>query len=409
MLLRILRPLVALIVTVVIITQLFSQITTRYAAPCEGESMFSQNNGLRMEMLSSSSSPYRALNNRSKFELALNSITPPTIYHCSNFAEGFGLIRDLLPEHKVDDKVLTNGNWHKGLKDKESSEYDIFIESYGARMSCNCNQDGLTWLFTKFKGQFIYMSGESTKYPFDKQYAYNPHRHHVFGPIFPNDEVGPSDMILTLLQIIWWDTFKPFLTPAVMTDGEFRPKGNGTYFLVYAQGNCVGFRDNAFGLLSKLGQVHQAGKCGYNNPVNITKVGDQWDVHVWNWQNNFHGKHYQNYRFCLVMEHSNEGFYVTEKIMMAFASGCIPIYYGPEDFIYSIFNKKAFVYYDINNPSSALNLVSRLEANRTMYDEMLNEPILANGNNTIEEYFSFDESIGNGLLKRRVKDKLNFP
>ena len=85
------------------------------------------------------------------------------------------------------------------------------------------------------------------------------------------------------------------------------------------------------------------------------------------------------------------------------------IYYGSEDFIYSIFNKKAFVYYDINNPSSALNLVSRLEANRTMYDKMLNEPILANGNNTIEEYFSFDGSIGNGLLKRRVKDKLNFP
>ena len=87
--------------------------------------MFSQNNGLRMEMLSSS--PYSALNNHSKFELALNSITPPTIYHCSNFEEGFGLIRDILPEHKVDDKILTNGNWHNGLKDKESSEYDIFI------------------------------------------------------------------------------------------------------------------------------------------------------------------------------------------------------------------------------------------------------------------------------------------
>ena len=388
------------LVTVVIITQLFSQITTLQHYD---SSLAPTNYGL-IEMLSSS--PYKALSNRSKFELALNSITPPTIYYCSNY-EGFGLIRDLLPEHKVDDKILTNGNWHKGLKDKESSEYDIFIEDYAYRM--NCNQDGLTWLFTKFKGQFIYMSAESTKYPFDKQYAYNPHRHHVFGPIFPNDEVGPSDMILTLLQIIWWDTFKPFLTPAVMTDGEFRPKGNGTYFLVYAQGNCVGFRDNAFGLLSKLGQVHQAGKCGYNNPVNITKVGDQWGVSIYNWRNNFYAKHYQNYRFCLVMEHSNEGFYVTEKIMMAFASGCIPIYYGPEDFIYSIFNKKAFVYYDINNPSSALNLVSRLEANRTMYDEMLNEPILANGNNTIEEYFSFDESIGNGLLKRRVKDKLNFP
>ena len=398
MLLRILHPLVALIVTVVIITQLFSQITTlQHYAPCEGESMFSQNNGLRME-ISSSSSPYRALNNRSKFELALNSITPPTIYHCSNFAEGFGLIRGILPEHKVDDKVLTNGNWHKGLKDKESSEYDIFIESYGARMSCN--QDGLTWLFTKFKGQFIYMSGESTKYPFDIHYAYNPHRHHVFGPIFPNDEVGSSDIILTLLQIIWWDTFKPFLTPAVMTDGELRPKGNGTYFLVYAQGNCVGFRDNAFGLLSRLGHVHQAGKCGYNNPINITKVGDQWGVNVYNWRNNFWANHYQQYRFCLVMEHINQGYYVTEKIIMAFASGCIPIYYGPKDFIHTIFNEQAFVYYDINNPSPALDQVAKLEANRTLYNEMMAEPILADGNRTIDTFFTF---------KQQVNDKLNFP
>jgi len=55
--------------------------------------------------------------------------------------------------------------------------------------------------------------------------------------------------------------------------------------------------------------------------------------------------------------------------------------------------------------------IQQLEANRTitMYDEMLNEPFLVHENSIINEYFSFDGSIGNGLLKQRMKDKLSFP
>ena len=84
---------------------------------------------------------------------------------------------------------------------------------------------------------------------------------------------------------------------------------------------------------------------------------------------------------------------------MAFASGCIPtIYYGPKDFIHTIFNEQAFVYYDIPNP--ALDQVAKLEANRTLYNKMMAEPILANGNSTIDTFFTF---------KQQVNDKLNFP
>ena len=89
-------------------------------------------------------------------------------------------------------------------------------------------------------------------------------------------------MILTYLQITWWNTFKTVLTPAAMMDGKLRPKGNQTHFLVYGQGNCIGFRDDAFRELSTIGHVHQAGKCGSSklndDPTNITKVGDQWGI-----------------------------------------------------------------------------------------------------------------------------------
>jgi hypothetical protein len=37
------------------------------------------------------------------------------------------------------------------------------------------------------------------------------------------------------------------------------------------------------------------------------------------------------------------------------------------------------------------------------YDKMLNEPILAHGQETLEKYFSWDETVGNGSLKSRIR------
>ena len=54
------------------------------------------------------------------------------------------------------------------------------------------------------------------------------------------------------------------------------------------------------------------------------------------------------------MEHAvDHSAYITEKIMMAFIGGCIPIYYGPPG-IFDIFNEKAFVFYNISDPQPAL-------------------------------------------------------
>jgi hypothetical protein len=37
---------------------------------------------------------------------------------------------------------------------------------------------------------------------------------------------------------------------------------------------------------------------------------------------------------------------------------------------------------------------------------MLNEPILAQGKDTIEKYFSWDETVGNGMLKMRIRNMM---
>mmetsp|Transcript_14989 Transcript_14989/g.15168 ORF Transcript_14989/g.15168 Transcript_14989/m.15168 type:complete len:147 (-) Transcript_14989:192-632(-) len=116
---------------------------------------------------------------------------------------------------------------------------------------------------------------------------------------------------------------------------------------------------------------------------------------------------YHEYRFALVMENSNADGYISEKILNAFLAGSIPIWFGTTD-IFAIFNPDAFIYYDIDNPQPALDRVAYLEQNRTAYRSMLSKPILADGERSLEQWFSFSDDIGNGILKRRIRSMLGY-
>jgi hypothetical protein len=80
------------------------------------------------------------------------------------------------------------------------------------------------------------------------------------------------------------------------------------------------------------------------------------------------------------------------------------IYYGTVE-VFDIFNPKSFIYYDIENPKDALNEIARLENNSTAYDDVMAEPILLEGNKTIQKYFSLsDEIIPNAMLKKKIRE-----
>eukprot|EP00533_Pseudo-nitzschia_delicatissima_P012002 CAMPEP_0197270032 /NCGR_PEP_ID=MMETSP1432-20130617/6560_1 /TAXON_ID=44447 /ORGANISM="Pseudo-nitzschia delicatissima, Strain UNC1205" /LENGTH=238 /DNA_ID=CAMNT_0042735275 /DNA_START=49 /DNA_END=765 /DNA_ORIENTATION=- len=223
-------------------------------------------------------------------------------------------------------------------------------------------------------------------------------------------------MTLTYLQMVWYFHFRPMYvaeenmdnngTPeSVLTEASKRPQGmKDKAFLIYAAGNCVGFRDDAFLALSSISPANFGGRC--KGPkggdwTNRTKVEN--NVRLANWQANV--DFYSGFRFCLVMEHAKEPAYVTEKILMAFLGGCIPIYYGSE-LVFDIFNRDSFVYYDIENPQPAIDLVQKLEENPSEYSKMLRKPILANGDETVAEFFSFSDDIGGGRLKTKIRNKL---
>jgi hypothetical protein len=51
-------------------------------------------------------------------------------------------------------------------------------------------------------------------------------------------------------------------------------------------------------------------------------------------------------------------------------------------------------------------VITQLEQNHTKYEEVMGQPILTEGIRSIEKYFSFDDGIGRGLLKKKIREKL---
>lgn len=89
--------------------------------------------------------------------------------------------------------------------------------------------------------------------------------------------------------------------------------------------------------------------------------------------------------------------------MHAFLAGTVPIYYG-NSLVFDIFNSRAFIFFDLKAPHEALGRIRYYERNPLEYEKLLSEPILANGQETIDEYFSWDETVGKGMLKSRIRD-----
>ena len=58
-------------------------------------------------------------------------------------------------------------------------------------------------------------------------------------------------------------------------------------------------------------------------------------------------------------------------------------------------------------PEAAIKQVKYLNQNQTAYDKVMKEPILANGNQTIEDYFSLKDDIGGGKLKNWIQTMID--
>ena len=192
-------------------------------------------------------------------------------------------------------------------------------------------------------------------------------------------------------------------------DHSRKPINSGTYKgLMYMNGKCHAHREEAVIKISSVMTVYYGGKChGANSkiapPPNATALQRMPAVpKERHWT--FNRETYSDYTFCLAMENSITPNYLSEKIIMAFLAGCIPIYYGSRE-VFDVFNRKAFVFWDpADEGAGALQTLQELISNDTAYQEMLHqEPIMANGDTTVRDYFSMSDSIGGGYLKQKLR------
>jgi hypothetical protein len=101
-------------------------------------------------------------------------------------------------------------------------------------------------------------------------------------------------------------------------------------------------------------------------------------------------KEYSNYKFVIAMENKIVKEYITEKIINAFRSGSIPIYWGDPKIAKDIFNEKAFICVnDFDSLNDCANYIINLSKNSDKMKEMLNEPVLKN--NKIPDIFRIDD------------------
>lgn len=120
------------------------------------------------------------------------------------------------------------------------------------------------------------------------------------------------------------------------------------------------------------------------------------------WRNSVGGpvpdkiKFQSGYKFCLCAENTYAPGYTTEKLLEAFASGCIPIYYG-DPLAVQDFNPKAFINaHDYSDLESLLTRVKEIDSNDELYWAMIQEPTFLP--NTLQKYadekiFAFFDNI----------------
>lgn len=130
--------------------------------------------------------------------------------------------------------------------------------------------------------------------------------------------------------------------------------------VVVSNGNCA-FRNHVHDLLNSYKTVKSGGKYKNNLP-NSKPVSDKISF-------------IKKYKFNLAMENEEYPGYVTEKIIDAWAAGCIPIYWGSER-IYDEFQKGSFINVsDFRNEKDLLEYIEFVDSNSKEANAMLSTPI----------------------------------
>lgn len=191
-----------------------------------------------------------------------------------------------------------------------------------------------------------------------RNYLYN--KNHLSSVIFPSGALAPDGKIMSTTYPMKDDLKKNFL--------------------FYCTFNCIPERDNIFNKLMEMDNTYTSHSvCKCNNNYNNTLITDL-NFHSSNINLSVFLKKAKNYTFILCPESKKQNGYVTEKILNAFLTGNIPVYYGDTEWVKTYFNPKAFIAIDDFPTVDKLGEhLKYLYNNVTALEEIYNEPIFKNG------------------------------
>jgi hypothetical protein len=238
------------------------------------------------------------------------------------------------------------------IVNKNDDTCDIIVSSlnWGANDSDRWN---------KIKKNYIYFSGEPFNPPLSSY-----HQEYI--------------SILTTLSEDENSLYVPyFLFSQNMYLERKYTKNHRPYFLAYCNSNNIKERQDIFNIFvekTSISACHSFSNYGNYPETRQPRIEGGWS-----------GQEiidtYKNYKFVIAMENIQKDGYITEKIINAFYSGAIPIYWGASN-VNEFFNKKAFI-----NVSNYNTFEECVEYVINMSDEeitaMMNEPIYMQDNDIV--------------------------
>lgn len=118
----------------------------------------------------------------------------------------------------------------------------------------------------------------------------------------------------------------------------------------------------------------------------------------------------KKYKFSLAFENSKSNGYTTEKIVDAFASGGIPIYWG-DPLITNVFNPKAFINAnEFETEEALIEFIKKVDTDNQLYLSYIKEPMLQDkeylkkATKSFNKYLDFIFNQDLKVAKRRCND-----
>eukprot|EP00123_Amoebidium_parasiticum_P010510 comp20153_c0_seq1/m.24925 comp20153_c0_seq1/g.24925 ORF comp20153_c0_seq1/g.24925 comp20153_c0_seq1/m.24925 type:complete len:381 (-) comp20153_c0_seq1:10-1152(-) len=255
---------------------------------------------------------------------------------------------------------------------------------------------------TDYKGAYVFLDGETWGLP--DRFLGQSKRIVYVGP--DGGAKGDSLLVPVPFASMFFMEADPLKITSVL-----QPRTANTdkreHFAAYLYFRCHPHREQFFSALSTaanqegVGSVHALGTCtGGTGKRTQHRHGSRQHP-------NYHAegvKIYGDYLFTISFENTKSKGYVTEKIVTAFLSGAIPIYWGDEG-VKDIFNPETFVY--VSGPEDydrAIKEVMAIARDKERQKRMRTAPLLAPG--AAEKFFTWHRDVRKALKNSSLKDRL---